>query len=213
MGIKNYKPTTPGRRGASVSDFADITTSKPEKSLLAPLKKTGGRNNHGHITCRFRGGGHKRRYRIIDFKRNKDGVPAKVKTIEYDPNRSSRIALLVYADGEKRYILAPKDLKVGVTLESGQNVEPRVGNAMQIRNIPVGLSLHNVELTPERGAQLARSAGTFVQLLGKEGNYAVLALPSGEIRRVHLSCRATIGMVGNGEHSLIKLGKAGRKRW
>lgn len=213
MGVRKYKPTTPGRRGGSVSDFSEITRSKPEKSLLVRLKRTGGRNNHGHITCRHRGGGHRRLYRIIDFKRNKDGIPAKVAHIEYDPNRTARIALLHYRDGEKRYILAPKGLEVGVTLESGETVEPRVGNSTQIRNIPTGLPVHNVELVPGGGAKMVRSAGTSAQLLAKEGTYAVLALPSGEVRQVHVNCRATIGEVGNEDHGLIKLGKAGRKRW
>ncbi|MEM7166283.1 MAG: 50S ribosomal protein L2 [Planctomycetota bacterium] len=213
MGIRKYKPTTPGRRGASVSDFHDITRSKPEKSLCQRLKRTGGRNNHGHITTRHRGGGHKRLYRIIDFKRNKDGIPAKVAHIEYDPNRSARIALLHYADGEKRYILKPKGLEVGMTLESGENVEPQVGNATQIRNIPTGLPLHNIEMVPGGGAKMVRSAGTSAQLLAKEGTYAVIALPSGEVRQVHTNCRATIGEVGNEDHGLIKLGKAGRTRW
>ena len=213
MGVRLYKPTTPGRRGASVSDFADITKTTPEKSLLRPLKKTGGRNNHGHITARHRGGGHKRKYRIIDFRRDKDGIPAKVHSVEYDPNRSARIALLHYADGEKRYILAPKGIQVGQTVESGENVEPRAGNSTQLRNIPTGLAIHNLELVPGQGAKIARSAGNFVQLLGKEEGYAVVSLPSGEMRRVHINCRATIGSVGNEEHSLIKLGKAGRKRW
>lgn len=213
MGIRKYKPTTPGRRGASVSDFHDITRSKPEKSLCQRLKRTGGRNNHGHITSRHRGGGHRRLYRIIDFKRSKDGIPAKVAHIEYDPNRSARIALLHYRDGEKRYILKPKGLEVGMTVESGENVEPQVGNSTQIRNIPTGLPLHNIEMVPGGGAKMVRSAGTSAQLLAKEGTYAVVALPSGEVRQVHTNCRATIGEVGNEDHGLIKLGKAGRSRW
>ena len=212
MGIRKYKPTTPGRRGASVSDFSEITRSKPEKSLTMRIKKHAGRNNHGHITARHRGGGHRRLYRIIDFKRNKDGVPAKVAHIEYDPNRSARIALLHYADGEKRYILAPKGIQVGMVLHSGESVEPRLGNCMEVRNIPIGLTVHNVELVPGQGGKMARAAGMSAQLMAKEGNYAQLALPSGEIRMVHLACRATLGMVGNEEHSLIKLGKAGRRR-
>ncbi len=213
MGIRNYNPTTPGRRGGSVSDFAEITRTRPEKSLCVRKRMTGGRNNHGHITSRFRGGGHKRLYRTIDFKRDKDGIPAKVATIEYDPNRSARIALLHYADGEKRYIIAPKDLAVGQTVESGEAAEPRPGNSMPLRNVPVGLAIHNIELVPGHGAQMARAAGNFAQLLAKEGSFAVLALPSGEIRRVNLTCRATIGTVGNEEHVLVHLGKAGRKRW
>lgn len=213
MGIRKYKPTTPGRRGASVSDFADLTRSKPEKSLCQRLKRRGGRNNHGHITVRHRGGGHRRLYRIIDFKRNKDGIPAKVAHIEYDPNRSARIALLHYRDGEKRYMIAPKGLQQGQMVESGETVEPRVGNCTQIRNIPQGLAIHNIEMVPGGGAKIARSAGTSAQLLAKEGTYAVVALPSGEVRNVHVNCRAVIGEVGNEDHSLIKLGKAGRKRW
>jgi len=213
MGIKEYKPVTPGRRQGSVSDFAEITSTEPEKSLLVPLKKTGGRNFHGVITCRHRGGGSKRKYRLIDFKRDKDDIPATVTSIEYDPNRSARIALLTYADGEKRYILAPEGLKVGDKLMSGEKVEPRVGNCMPLKNIPIGLMVHAVELTPGKGAQLARSAGAMAQLSAREGGYALLTLPSGEIRKVREECRATIGQVGNAEHSLISLGKAGRTRW
>ncbi|MGE3163350.1 MAG: 50S ribosomal protein L2 [Planctomycetota bacterium] len=213
MGIRKYKPTTAGRRGASVADFAEITRTEPEKSLCERIKRTGGRNNHGHVTSRFRGGGHRKLYRIIDFRRDKDGVPAKVAHIEYDPNRSARIALLHYRDGEKRYILCPKGLVVGATVESGDVVEPRAGNATQIRNIPTGLPLHNIELRPGGGSKLVRSAGTSAQLLAKEGTYAVIALPSGEVRKIHMNCRATIGEVGNEDHSLIKLGKAGRSRW
>ncbi len=213
MGIKYFKPTTSGRRGGSVSDFAEITKTRPEKSLIVPMHRRGGRNNAGHNTAKQRGGGHKRMYRIIDFRRDKDGVLARVAAIEYDPNRSGRIALLHYADGEKRYILAPQGLAVGNTVQSGENVDPQTGNAAPLRNIPTGLAVHNIELVPGQGAQLVRAAGNSAQLLGKEGNYAVLALPSGEIRRVHMSCRATIGTVSNDEHSLVKWGKAGRKRW
>ena len=212
MGIKKYKPTSPGRRGMSVSDFAEITSTTPEKSLLAPLPKQAGRNNNGRITVRHQGGGHKRRYRIVDFKRNKDGVPAKVATIEYDPNRSARIALLHYADGEKRYILAPKGLEVGQKIESGPEADIRPGNALPLANIPVGTVIHAVEMTPGKGAALARSAGTSIQLMGKEGKYAILRMPSSEMRRVLVACRATVGEVGNSDHSNITIGKAGRKR-
>ena len=213
MGVKQYRPTSPGRRFQTVSDKAEITCDKPEKSLLAPLNKKAGRNNHGHITVRHQGGGVKRRYRIIDFKRNKDGVPAKVATVEYDPNRSARIALLHYVDGEKRYILHPKGLKVGDMVVSGSDVDIKPGNAMPLASIPVGTLIHAVELQPGRGAALARSAGTSIQLMGKEGKYAILRMPSSEMRRVLLTCRATIGEVGNAEHSNITIGKAGRNRW
>ena len=213
MAIRKYKPVTPGRRDGSVSDFSEITATKPEKSLCERISRNGGRNNHGHITARHRGGGHRRLYRRIDFRRNKDGVPARVATIEYDPNRTARIALLHYADGEKRYILAPRGLEVGTVLESGEVAEPRVGNSMELRNIPTGLDVHNIELVPGQGGKMARSAGVRVQLLAKEGTRVVLSLPSGEIRQVHHRCRATIGIVGNEEHSLVKLGKAGRNRW
>lgn len=213
MGVKVYKPTSPGRRFYSVSDFAEITSTKPEKSLLAPLPKKAGRNNYGRVTTRHQGGGNKRRYRIIDFKRNKDGVLAKVATIEYDPNRSARIALLHYVDGEKRYILHPKGLKVGDTVISGMDVDIKPGNAMPLSEIPVGTLIHAVELQPGKGAALARSAGTSIQLMGKEGKYAILRMPSSEMRRVLLTCRATIGEVGNAEHSNIRIGKAGRSRW
>jgi len=196
----------------SVSDFAEITSTEPEKSLLAPLPKQAGRNNNGRITVRHQGGGHKRRYRIVDFKRNKDGVPAKVATIEYDPNRSARIALLHYADGEKRYILAPKGLEVGQKIESGPAADIRPGNALPLANIPVGTVIHAVEMTPGKGAALARSAGTSIQLMGKEGKYAILRMPSSEMRRVLVACRATVGEVGNSDHSNITIGKAGRKR-
>jgi large subunit ribosomal protein L2 len=213
MGIRKYKPTSPGRRKSTVSDFAELTTSSPEKSLLEPIKKTGGRNNQGRITCRHRGGGHKRRYRLIDFRRNKDNVPAIVSSIEYDPNRSVRIALLTYADGEKRYILAPQGVKVGQPVVSGERVEPKPGNAMPLASIPTGLPVHNIEMYPGRGGQLVRAAGGSAQLMAKEGNHALLTLPSGELRRVHVNCRATVGQLGNEEHSLVRIGKAGRKRW
>ncbi|MAE28873.1 MAG: 50S ribosomal protein L2 [Planctomycetota bacterium] len=212
MGIRKYKPTSPGRRHGSVLDFAEITTTTPEKSLLRPIKKTGGRNNMGRITARHRGGGHKRRYRVIDFKRNKDGIPARVATIEYDPNRSCRIALLHYADGEKRYMLAPLGLEVGQTLMSGQGAEPLTGNALCLADIPLGLQIHNIEMKVGRGGQICRTAGGFAQLTAREGNYAVVIMPSGEQRRIHIKCRATIGRLGNTDHQNVKLGKAGRKR-
>ncbi|WP_062305137.1 50S ribosomal protein L2 [Alicyclobacillus sendaiensis] len=213
MGIKKYRPTSPGRRFMSVSTFEEITTDTPERSLLVPLKKKAGRNNQGRITVRHRGGGHKRMYRIIDFKRNKDGVPAKVATIEYDPNRSARIALLHYLDGEKRYIIAPHGLKVGDVVMSGEDVDIRVGNALPLRSIPVGTIIHNIELYPGHGGQLARAAGASAQLMAKEGDYAQVRLSSGEVRKILLSCRATIGQVGNLDHENITLGKAGRSRW
>ena len=213
MGMRKLKPRSPGTRFVTLPDFKDITKSEPEKSLLRPLKKTGGRNNHGVTTARFRGGGHKRQYRLIDFKRNKDGIPGKVKSIEYDPNRSARIALICYADGEKRYILAPLGLEVGEVIFSGERVEPKPGNCMPMENIPVGLTLHNVEMYPGKGGQIARSAGGSVQLAAKEGDYAVVNMPSGEIRKIALKCRATIGQIGNLDHQNISLGKAGRKRW
>jgi len=213
MGIRKFKPTTPARRGASVSGFDSITKSEPEKSLLAPLHGKAGRNTHGRITSRHRGGGHKRRYRVIDFRRDKDGVPATVAAVEYDPNRSARIALLHYHDGEKRYILAPKNLVVGATVESGPGADIQIGNALPLANIPVGSTVHAVELRPSGGAKMGRSAGTAIQLLAKEGKTAALRLPSGEIRLVDSRCRATIGAVGNEEHELINLGKAGRMRW
>ncbi len=212
MAIKVYKPTSPGRRGMSVSTFEDITHTKPEKSLLRPLRKRAGRNNRGRITVRHRGGGHKRAYRVIDFKRDKFGVPARVSSIEYDPNRSARIALLIYADGEKRYIIAPLDLRVGDQVMSGPEADIRPGNALPIANITVGSLLHNIELYPSKGGQLVRSAGTSAQLLAKEGKYAHVRLPSGEVRLIHQKCMATVGQVGNTDHSNIKLGKAGRKR-
>jgi len=213
MAIKRYSPTSAGRRFMTVSTFEEITREEPEKSLVRPLKKTGGRNNRGRITCRHIGGGHKRRYRVIDFKRDKRGVPARVSSIEYDPNRSSRIALLTYADGEKRYILAPKDLKVGDRIESGPGAEIRPGNSLALAEIPLGTLVHNVELKPGKGGQLARSAGTYVQLLAKEGDYAALRLPSGEVRRVRIECCATVGQVGNEDHENQSVGKAGRTRW
>jgi len=212
VGIKKYKPTSPGRRHGSVLDFTEITATKPEKALLRPLKKTGGRNNMGRITARRRGGGHKRRYRLIDFKRDKDGVPGRVKSIEYDPNRSANIALIWYADGEKRYMLAPLGLEVGQTVVSGMGSEPAPGNALTLAEIPVGLMIHNIEMQPGRGGQICRSAGAYAQLQAREGDYAVLLLPSGELRRIHVRCRATIGRVGNTDHQNVKLGKAGRRR-
>jgi large subunit ribosomal protein L2 len=212
MPIKTYKPTSPGRRGMSVSTFEEITKTKPEKSLLAPLRKKAGRNVRGKITVRHRGGGHKRRYRLIDFKRDKFGVPARVTSVEYDPNRSARIALLTYADGEKRYIIAPLGLMVGSALISGPEAEIRVGNALPLANIPVGTIIHNIELQQGRGGQLVRSAGTSAQLMAKEGKYAHVRLPSGEVRLIRQQCMATIGQVGNTEHGNISLGKAGRKR-
>ncbi|MEC9095900.1 MAG: 50S ribosomal protein L2 [Planctomycetota bacterium] len=214
MGIRHYKPTTPGRRGATVSDFKDLTPGyEVEKSLLRPITKTGGRNNQGKITARHRGGGHKRRYRMIDFNRYKDGVEAVVDSIQYDPNRSARIALLKYADGEKRYIIAPDGLTAGMKVVSGDSVEPRIGNCMQLKNIPTGMAVHNIELYPGRGATMCRSAGTSAVLMAREGTWAQLSLPSGEIRRVPNKCRAVIGKVGNTDHNAIVLGKAGRKRW
>ncbi len=212
MGIKNYNPTSPGRRFGSVLDFSEITSTTPEKSLVTKIHSSGGRNNHGRLTTPHRGGGAKKLFRRIDFRRDKADVPAKVATIEYDPYRSARIALLHYVDGEKRYILVPKGLSVGDEVVSGQSVEPRVGNAMPLASIPVGLDVHNVELRPGRGAQLARSAGSFVQLSAREGSYALLVLRSGEIRKVHVNCMATIGQVGNSDHSNITIGKAGRNR-
>ncbi len=214
MGVKSYKPTSAGRRLMTVSDFAEITKDKPEKSLTEPMKKSGGRNAHGHITRRHQGGGHKRRYRIIDFKRlDKDGVPARVAAIEYDPNRSANIALLHYADGEKRYILAPVGLQVGDTLHAGPSADIRPGNCLPLQNIPVGTVVHNVELKPGRGAQLIRSAGSWGQLMAKEGSYAQVRLPSGAVRKVLVNCRATIGQLGNIDHEIIRIGKAGRSRW
>ncbi len=213
MGIKKYKPTSPGRRGMTVSTFEEITTATPEKSLLQPLKKNGGRNNEGHLTMRHQGGGHKRRYRVIDFKRNKDGVPAKVASIEYDPNRTANIALLHYLDGEKRYILAPVGIGVGDMVVSGPDADIKPGNALPLVNIPVGTVVHNVEMRPGNGGQIARSAGASVQLMAKEGKYAILRMPSGEMRMIGINCRATIGQVGNVDQENINLGKAGRNRW
>ena len=213
MGIKTYKPYTPSRRHMTGSDFAEITAKTPEKSLTVHLKKNAGRNNQGKITVRHRGGGERRRYRIIDFKRNaKDGIPAKVLTIEYDPNRTANIALICYADGTKAYMLAPQGLKVGQEVVSGPEAEIRVGNCLPLANIPVGTVIHNIELYPGRGGQLVRSAGNGAQLMAKEGKYATLRLPSGEMRMVPIGCRATIGVVGNGDHNLINIGNAGRKR-
>ena len=212
MAIRKLKPITNGTRGMTVLDYAEITTSKPEKSLLTPLKKEGGRNNQGKLTVRHQGGGAKRKYRVIDFKRNKDGITAKVATIEYDPNRSANIALLHYADGEKRYIIAPKGLTVGMTVESGVKADIVVGNALPIQNIPVGSVIHNIELYPGRGGQLVRAAGTSAQILGREERYVLVRLSSGEVRRILGVCRATIGEVGNEFHELVSIGKAGRKR-
>lgn len=213
MAVKSFKPTSPGRRFMTISSFEEITTDKPERSLIERLKKNAGRNIQGRLTVRHQGGGHKRMYRIIDFLRNKDNVPAKVATIEYDPNRSARIALLHYADGEKRYILAPLGLEVGDVVVSGPESDIKVGNALPLRNIPVGTTVHNVELKIGKGAQMVRSAGAFAQLMAKDGNYATLRLPSGEMRKVHINCRATVGQVGNLKHENITIGKAGRSRW
>ncbi|MFU0791323.1 50S ribosomal protein L2 [Cerasibacillus sp. JNUCC 74] len=213
MAIKKFRPTSNGRRNMSVSDFAEITTDTPEKSLLSPLYNRGGRNNQGKLTVRHQGGGHKRQYRIIDFKRDKDGIPGRVATIEYDPNRSANIALIHYADGEKRYILAPKGLKVNQEIESGENADIKLGNALPLANIPVGTVIHNIELKPGRGGQLARSAGAEAQVLGRDGKYSLVRLASGEVRLILSTCRATVGQVGNIEHELIRIGKAGRSRW
>ncbi len=213
MGIKSRKPTSPGRRFQTTSTFEDITRSKPEKSLLRPLNRKGGRNSNGRMTSRHRGGGHKRAYRLIDFKRDKDGIPAKVAFIEYDPNRSANIALLHYVDGEKRYILSPKNLSVGDTLMSGEGSEIRIGNALPLKVIPLGTHVHNIELNIGHGGQMARGAGSYCQLMAKEGKYAQVKLPSGEVRLIPLACKATIGQVGNLEHEKISIGKAGRKRW
>ena len=213
MALRHRKPTSPGRRFQTVSDFAELTTDRPEKSLLDKKSRTGGRNSYGRKTSRHRGGGHKQQYRIIDFKRNKNGIPAKVATIEYDPNRTCRIALLHYADGEKRYILAPNGLKVGDSVESGPKADIKVGNALPMRYIPTGTVVHNVELRPGGGGKMARSAGMSVPLVAKDGGFATLRLPSTEMRRVPIDCVATVGVVGNSEHELIKIGKAGRNRW
>ena len=212
MGIKTYSPYTPSRRHMTGSDFKEITASKPEKSLVVSLKKNSGRNNQGKITVRHQGGGYRTKYRLVDFKRNKDGIPAKVMTIEYDPNRTANIALICYADGQKSYILAPYGLKVGDTLMNGETAEVKLGNCLPLANIPVGSSIHNIELYPGKGGQLVRSAGNSAQLMAKEGKYATLRLPSGEMRMVPIGCRATIGQVGNPDHELINIGKAGRKR-
>jgi len=213
MGIKSYKPNTPGQRFKTVSDFAQVTTGSPEKSLLKPLNKSGGRNNKGRMTSRHRGGGHKRMYRVIDYKRNKYGIPAKVASIEYDPNRTARIALLVYADGEKTYILAPDKLNVGDVVMSGENAEIKDGNSLPLEKIPVGLTIHAIEMKPLKGAQLVRSAGTAAQLMAREGKYAMLKLPSGEVRKIPVNCYATVGVVSNIDHMNISIGKAGRSRW
>ena len=213
MALRKRKPTSPGRRFQTVSDFSELTTDKPEKSLLAKKNRTGGRNNHGRKTSRHRGGGHKKQYRVIDFKRNKNGVPATVATIEYDPNRNCRICLLHYHDGDKRYILAPEGVKVGELLQSGHGSEVKAGNALPMRYIPVGTVIHNVELKAGAGAKLARSAGVSIQLVAKEGDFATLRLPSSEMRRVPIDCRASVGEVGNSQHELVKIGKAGRNRW
>ncbi|KAA1039684.1 50S ribosomal protein L2 [Macrococcus equipercicus] len=213
MAIKHYKPITNGRRNMTSSDFAEITSTSPEKSLLEPLPRKAGRNNQGKLTVRHRGGGHKRQYRVIDFKRNKDGIPGKVATIEYDPNRSSNIALIHYVDGEKRYIIAPKGLVVGQEINNGPEADIKVGNALPLQNIPVGTVIHNIELKPGKGGQLVRSAGTSAQVLGKEGKYVLVRLRSGEVRMILATCRATIGQVGNEQHELINIGKAGRSRW
>lgn len=213
MAVKKFKPTSPGIRFMTVSDFSNITKSEPERSLVEPLKKRAGRNKQGRLTVRHQGGGHKKLYRIIDFKRDKDNIPAKVASIEYDPNRSSRIALLNYADGEKRYIIAPNGLKVGDVIVSGPDSDIKTGNCLPIRNIPVGTLIHNIELKPKKGAQIVRSAGAYAQLMAKEGNYATLRMPSSEMRLIHIDCRATIGQVGNLEHENITIGKAGRSRW
>ena len=213
MALKKYKPTTPGQRFKIISAFDEITTSKPEKSLLATKKSTGGRNHVGKMTVRNIGGGHKQKYRIIDFKRDKDGIPAVVKTIEYDPNRTARIALVFYADGEKRYIIAPQGLKVGQTIMSGKEATPNVGNAMFLSDVPFGTIIHNIELRPGQGAKMARSAGAYAQLMSRDGKYAILKMPSGETRLILQACKATIGTVSNGDHNLEKSGKAGRSRW
>ncbi|HDU1373286.1 TPA: 50S ribosomal protein L2 [Staphylococcus pseudintermedius] len=213
MALKHYKPITNGRRNMTTLDFAEITKSEPEKSLLQPLPKKAGRNNQGKLTVRHHGGGHKRQYRVIDFKRNKDGIPGKVDSIQYDPNRSANIALIVYADGEKRYIIAPKGLEEGQIIESGSEADIKVGNALPLKDIPVGSVIHNIELKPGRGGQLARSAGASAQVLGKEGKYVLVRLRSGEVRMILSTCRATIGQVGNLQHELVNIGKAGKSRW
>ncbi|MBN1285136.1 MAG: 50S ribosomal protein L2 [Anaerolineae bacterium] len=213
MPIKSYKPTSPGRRDMTAFTFEEVTTQRPQRALVQAKRQRAGRNNTGRVTVRHRGGGHKKRYRLIDFKRDKWGIPARVASIEYDPNRSARIALLVYADGEKRYIIAPLDLKAGDEVQNGPSAELRSGNALPLENIPVGSVVHNIELYPGRGGQLVRAAGTAAQIIAKEGKFAQIRLPSGEVRLVSLACMATLGTVGNAEHGNIKLGKAGRKRW
>ena len=213
MALKKYKPTTPGQRFKVLSAFDEITTDKPEKSLLRPKKSTGGRNSSGEMTVRYRGGGHKRMYRIIDFKRDKDGIPGVVKTIEYDPNRTARIALVFYKDGEKRYIIAPAGLQVGQEILSGKGIQPNVGNTLYLSEIPFGTIIHNIELRPGQGAKMARSAGSYAQLMSRDGKYAILRMPSGETRMILQACKATIGSVSNADHNLEKSGKAGRSRW
>jgi len=213
MPIKEYNPTSPGRRAMTVVDFSDLSKKEPEKNLLERISRKGGRNNHGHTTSRFRGGGHRKLYRKIDFKRDMDNVPAKVVAIEYDPNRTARVALLHYANGAKSYILAPIDLRIGMTVQSGDKVEPTTGNTMPLENIPIGIAVHNVELTLGKGGQIGRSAGSVIQYTAREGDYAILALPSGELRKVHAKCRATIGQLGNLDHQNVSAGKAGRTRW
>jgi len=213
MALKKYKPTTPGQRFKVISAFDEITTDKPEKSLLRSKKSTGGRNSSGEMTVRYRGGGHKRMYRIIDFKRDKDGIPGVVKTIEYDPNRTARIALVFYKDGEKRYIIAPAGLKVGQEILSGKGIQPNVGNTLYLSEIPFGTIIHNIELRPGQGAKMARSAGSYAQLMSRDGKYAILRMPSGETRMILQACKATIGSVSNADHNLEKSGKAGRSRW
>ena len=213
MAVRKLNPVTPGQRGKVVNTFEQVTTDRPEKSLLRPYSKTGGRNNTGKMTMRYIGGGHKRKYRVIDFKREKENIPAKVASIEYDPNRTARIALLVYADGEKRYIVAPIGLTVGQTIESGKGVAPEIGNTLYLSEIPLGTIIHNIELRPGQGAFLVRSAGTFAQLTSREGDYAIIKMPSGETRKILAACKATVGSVGNSDHGLEKSGKAGRSRW
>lgn len=213
MAVKKVKPVTPGQRRKVVNTFEDITTSKPEKSLLAGKSKSGGRNNQGRMTMRYVGGGHKKKYRVIDFKREKEGVPATVKTIEYDPNRSARIALVFYADGEKRYIIAPNGLEIGQEVISGKKISPEIGNTLYLSDIPLGTVVHAVELTPGKGAEIARSAGSYAQLMSREGKYAIMKMPSGEIRKILVTCKATIGTVSNSDHALERSGKAGRNRW
>ncbi len=213
MAVRKFKPTTPGQRHKIIGTFDEITARVPEKSLVVGKRSTGGRNNEGHLTMRYLGGGHKRKFRFIDFKRNKDGVPATVKSIEYDPNRSARIALLYYADGYKAYIIAPNGLQVGATVVSGENVAPELGNALPLSSIPVGTLIHNIEMRPGQGARIARSAGTYAQLTSREGDYAIIKLPSGETRKILAACKATVGVVGNSDHALEHSGKAGRSRW